>query len=64
MCIIVIYIAKKEKAIKSCGNRNQGRGYRTFPYGDGRISGPPGVKTIWIGLTELYILPAYREYFT
>jgi hypothetical protein len=24
--------------------------------------GPPGVKTIWIGLMKLYILPAYREY--
>jgi hypothetical protein len=25
--------------------------------------GPPGVKTIWIGLMKLYILLAYREYF-
>jgi hypothetical protein len=24
--------------------------------------GPPGVKTIWIGLMKLYILLAYREY--
>jgi hypothetical protein len=24
--------------------------------------GPPGVKTIWIGLMKLYILPTYREY--
>jgi hypothetical protein len=24
--------------------------------------GPPGVKTIWLGLMELYILLAYREY--
>ena len=24
--------------------------------------GPPGVKTIWIGLMQLYILLAYREY--
>jgi hypothetical protein len=26
--------------------------------------GPPGVKTIWIGLMKLYILLAYREYLT
>jgi hypothetical protein len=26
--------------------------------------GPPGVKTIWIGLMKLYILLAYREYIT
>jgi hypothetical protein len=25
--------------------------------------GPPGVKTVWIGLMKLYILLAYREYF-
>jgi hypothetical protein len=25
--------------------------------------GPPGVKTIWLGLMKLYILLAYREYF-
>jgi hypothetical protein len=24
--------------------------------------GPPGVKTIWLGLMKLYILLAYREY--
>jgi hypothetical protein len=24
--------------------------------------GPPGVKTIWIGLMKLHILLAYREY--
>jgi hypothetical protein len=24
--------------------------------------GPPGVKTIWIGLMKLYVLLAYREY--
>jgi hypothetical protein len=24
--------------------------------------GPPGVKTVWIGLMKLYILLAYREY--
>ena len=24
-------------------------------------NGPPGVKTIWIGLMKLYILLAYRE---
>jgi hypothetical protein len=24
--------------------------------------GPPGVKTIWIGLMKLYILLAYRDY--
>jgi hypothetical protein len=24
--------------------------------------GPPGVKTIWIGLMKLYILLVYREY--
>jgi hypothetical protein len=24
--------------------------------------GPPGVKTIWIGLMKLYILLAYQEY--
>jgi hypothetical protein len=24
--------------------------------------GLPGVKTIWIGLMKLYILPVYREY--
>jgi hypothetical protein len=24
--------------------------------------GPPGVKTIWVGLMKLYILLAYREY--
>ncbi|MDR0557211.1 MAG: hypothetical protein LBG43_05005 [Treponema sp.] len=26
--------------------------------------GPPGVKTVWIGLMKLYILPAYRERLT
>jgi hypothetical protein len=26
--------------------------------------GPPGVKTVWIGLMKLYILLAYREYLT
>jgi hypothetical protein len=26
--------------------------------------GPPGVKTICLGLMKLYILPAYREYIT
>jgi hypothetical protein len=26
--------------------------------------GPPGVKTIWIGLMKLYILLTYREYLT
>jgi hypothetical protein len=26
------------------------------------IDGLPGVKTIWIGLMKLHILPAYREY--
>jgi hypothetical protein len=26
--------------------------------------GPPGVKTIWLGLMKLYILLAYREYLT
>jgi hypothetical protein len=26
--------------------------------------GPPGVKTIWIGLMKRYILLAYREYLT
>jgi hypothetical protein len=25
-------------------------------------NGPPGVKTIWLGLMKLYILLAYREY--
>jgi hypothetical protein len=24
--------------------------------------GPPGVKTIWLGLMKLYILLTYREY--
>ncbi|MDR1252095.1 MAG: hypothetical protein LBK62_07985 [Treponema sp.] len=24
--------------------------------------GPPGAKTVWIGLMKLYILLAYREY--
>jgi hypothetical protein len=26
--------------------------------------GPPGVKTVWIGLMKLYILLAYREHLT
>ncbi|MDR2303819.1 MAG: hypothetical protein LBE10_04455 [Treponema sp.] len=35
-----------------------------YPGGPKRASsdGLSGVKTIWIGLMKLYILPAYREY--
>jgi hypothetical protein len=38
--------------------------YLGWPGGPKRApsDGPPGVKTIWIGLMKLHILLAYREY--
>jgi hypothetical protein len=61
---LLYYVANKAKkepkkpyAIKEAVN------YLGWPGGPKRApsDGPPGVKTIWIGLMKLYILLAYQK---
>jgi hypothetical protein len=49
---------KKPYTIKEAVDYLGGLGGPKWATGDG----PPGVKTIWIGLMKLHILLAYREY--